>query len=149
MSNFIGKIFSSHSKNTLFFSHLIVCCSSVVILELGSFPMNKNWSEKKYQRKKLKKKKMVLNSRGVILVLAVVAVLVSCSVAHRGQKTQGVTYDGRSLIVNGKRELLFSGSIHYPRSTPEVILLYLGYKQTHDFILFYFYINSLVFWINV
>ncbi|KAG9442709.1 hypothetical protein H6P81_018563 [Aristolochia fimbriata] len=31
----------------------------------------------------------------------------------------GVTYDGRSLIINGKRELIFSGSIHYPRSTPQ------------------------------
>lgn len=34
-----------------------------------------------------------------------------------------VTYDGRSLIINGQRKILFSGSIHYPRSTPEVILL--------------------------
>ncbi|KAM7276039.1 hypothetical protein ACFE04_017905 [Oxalis oulophora] len=33
---------------------------------------------------------------------------------------QNVTYDGRSLIVNGERKLLFSGSIHYPRSTPEM-----------------------------
>ncbi|KAJ3692809.1 hypothetical protein LUZ60_011904 [Juncus effusus] len=32
----------------------------------------------------------------------------------------GVTYDGRSLIIDGRRELLFSGSIHYPRSTPEM-----------------------------
>lgn len=32
-----------------------------------------------------------------------------------------VSYDGRSLIIDGKRELLFSGSIHYPRSTPEVM----------------------------
>ncbi|CBI18991.3 hypothetical protein VitviT2T_027055 [Vitis vinifera] len=31
-----------------------------------------------------------------------------------------VTYDGRSLIINGQRRLLFSGSIHYPRSTPEM-----------------------------
>ncbi|GMI73372.1 beta-galactosidase 13 [Hibiscus trionum] len=31
-----------------------------------------------------------------------------------------VTYDGRSLMINGKRELFFSGSIHYPRSTPDV-----------------------------
>ncbi|XP_042971023.1 beta-galactosidase 6-like [Carya illinoinensis] len=31
-----------------------------------------------------------------------------------------VTYDGRSLIIDGKRKLLFSGSIHYPRSTPEM-----------------------------
>ncbi|GLT42924.1 hypothetical protein SLA2020_169010 [Shorea laevis] len=28
-----------------------------------------------------------------------------------------VNYDARSLIINGKRELLFSGSIHYTRST--------------------------------
>ncbi|KAG8364406.1 hypothetical protein BUALT_Bualt19G0125500 [Buddleja alternifolia] len=31
-----------------------------------------------------------------------------------------VTYDERSIIINGTRELLFSGSIHYPRSTPEM-----------------------------
>nr|GMC53586.1 beta-galactosidase 16 isoform X1 [Ipomoea batatas] len=31
-----------------------------------------------------------------------------------------VTYDGRSLIINGERKLLFSGSIHYPRSTPDM-----------------------------
>lgn len=32
----------------------------------------------------------------------------------------GVTYDGRSLIINGEHKLLFSGSIHYPRSTPDM-----------------------------
>ncbi|CAK8567976.1 unnamed protein product [Lathyrus sativus] len=31
-----------------------------------------------------------------------------------------VTYDGRSLIINGHRNILFSGSIHYPRSTPQM-----------------------------
>lgn len=41
-----------------------------------------------------------------------------------------VTYDGRSLIIDGERRLLFSGSIHYPRSTPEVILLC---AATHEF----------------
>ncbi|KAG6472356.1 hypothetical protein ZIOFF_069816 [Zingiber officinale] len=29
-----------------------------------------------------------------------------------------VTSDGCSLIINGRRQLIFSGSIHYPRSTP-------------------------------
>ncbi|KAK2445097.1 beta-galactosidase [Trifolium repens] len=29
-----------------------------------------------------------------------------------------VTYDGRSLIINGQRKLLISASIHYPRSVP-------------------------------
>ncbi|XP_010941318.1 beta-galactosidase 11 [Elaeis guineensis] len=32
----------------------------------------------------------------------------------------GVSYDGRSIMINGRRELFFSGSIHYPRSTPEM-----------------------------
>ncbi|CAL5384877.1 unnamed protein product [Camellia sinensis] len=31
-----------------------------------------------------------------------------------------VTYDNRSLIINGQRQILFSGSIHYPRSTPDM-----------------------------
>ncbi|KAK4567110.1 hypothetical protein RGQ29_003091 [Quercus rubra] len=31
-----------------------------------------------------------------------------------------VTYDGRSLIINGQRQVLLSGSIHYPRSTPQM-----------------------------
>ncbi|KAM7257854.1 hypothetical protein ACFE04_013595 [Oxalis oulophora] len=35
------------------------------------------------------------------------------------KKQEVVSYDSRSLIINGKRELLFSGSIHYTRSTPD------------------------------
>lgn len=31
-----------------------------------------------------------------------------------------VKYDGRALIINGQRKIIFSGSIHYPRSTPEM-----------------------------
>ncbi|KAF6163218.1 hypothetical protein GIB67_025082 [Kingdonia uniflora] len=31
-----------------------------------------------------------------------------------------VTYDHRALVIDGQRRLLMSGSIHYPRSTPEV-----------------------------
>jgi hypothetical protein len=34
--------------------------------------------------------------------------------------TGNVTYDGRSLIINGQRKLLISASIHYPRSVPAV-----------------------------
>jgi hypothetical protein len=29
-----------------------------------------------------------------------------------------ISYDRRSLMVDGRRELFFSGSIHYPRSPP-------------------------------
>ena len=31
-----------------------------------------------------------------------------------------VTYDHRSLIIDGRRRLVISTSIHYPRSVPEV-----------------------------
>ncbi|KAG8364348.1 hypothetical protein BUALT_Bualt19G0119500 [Buddleja alternifolia] len=31
-----------------------------------------------------------------------------------------VTYDRKALIINGQRKILFSGSIHYPRSTPDM-----------------------------
>lgn len=31
-----------------------------------------------------------------------------------------VQYDHRALVIDGKRRVLISGSIHYPRSTPEV-----------------------------
>lgn len=34
--------------------------------------------------------------------------------------TSSVTYDHKAVIIDGKRRILFSGSIHYPRSTPEV-----------------------------
>ncbi|XP_044480670.1 beta-galactosidase 8 [Mangifera indica] len=31
-----------------------------------------------------------------------------------------VTYDHRAVVIDGKRRVLISGSIHYPRSTPEM-----------------------------
>jgi Glycosyl hydrolases family 35 len=36
-----------------------------------------------------------------------------------------VTYDHKAVVINGQRRILFSGSIHYPRSTPEVSALFL------------------------
>jgi hypothetical protein len=37
-----------------------------------------------------------------------------------GGKPYKVNYNGRSMIVGGKPVLLMSGSVHYPRSTPEM-----------------------------
>lgn len=48
-----------------------------------------------------------------------------------------VTYDGRSLIIDGQHRILFSGSIHYPRSTPEVLFCSLNISCPLLF-LFYF-----------
>ncbi|CAI9103760.1 OLC1v1002304C1 [Oldenlandia corymbosa var. corymbosa] len=42
-------------------------------------------------------------------------ILAAFEVAHCS-----VTYDRKSLIINGQRRILFSGSIHYPRSTPDM-----------------------------
>ncbi|KAJ6877823.1 beta-galactosidase 16 [Populus alba x Populus x berolinensis] len=51
-----------------------------------------------------------------LVVAAVLAVIGSGSAVRGGD----VTYDGRSLIIDGQRKIVFSGSIHYPRSTPEM-----------------------------
>jgi len=56
----------------------------------------------------------------VSLVLILLLLLVSLTVGDSDFETE-VTYDGRSLIIDGHRKILFSGSIHYPRSTPQVI----------------------------
>ncbi|KAE7998551.1 hypothetical protein FH972_003087 [Carpinus fangiana] len=34
--------------------------------------------------------------------------------------TAFVSYDSKAILINGRRRLLISGSIHYPRSTPEM-----------------------------
>ncbi|KAL6492900.1 hypothetical protein OROGR_032659 [Orobanche gracilis] len=47
--------------------------------------------------------------------------LAATAAAFGGASGGDVTYDGRSLIIDGQRKLLFSGSIHYPRSTPDEV----------------------------
>ncbi|KAK4405351.1 Beta-galactosidase 13 [Sesamum angolense] len=54
---------------------------------------------------------------GGFLFVALLSLLVANAC---GSSSPVVTYDSRSLIINGSRELLFSGSIHYPRSTPDM-----------------------------
>lgn len=44
-------------------------------------------------------------------------------VAAAAVANAAVTYDHRSLTINGQRRILISGSIHYPRSTPDVRIL--------------------------
>ncbi|PNT73291.1 hypothetical protein BRADI_2g56597v3 [Brachypodium distachyon] len=39
---------------------------------------------------------------------------------QNGTARREVTYDGRALILDGTKRMLFSGDIHYPRSTPEM-----------------------------
>ncbi|TVU19485.1 hypothetical protein EJB05_35636 [Eragrostis curvula] len=62
-------------------------------------------------------------------VAAVLVWLVVCAAAAKGSvrwREEGpgvrgeVTYDHRALVLDGTRRMLFSGEIHYPRSTPEL-----------------------------
>ncbi|KAJ0018838.1 hypothetical protein Pint_10715 [Pistacia integerrima] len=54
----------------------------------------------------------------IAYILLVILVLVSC--CFERTVCSAVTYDHRALVIDGKRRVLQSGSIHYPRSTPEV-----------------------------
>ncbi|PKA66373.1 Beta-galactosidase 13 [Apostasia shenzhenica] len=59
----------------------------------------------------------------IAIFLALSALFISIPVSADDDDSAaaiGVSYDARSLIIGGKRELLFSGSVHYPRSTPEM-----------------------------
>ncbi|KAL3527159.1 hypothetical protein ACH5RR_011815 [Cinchona calisaya] len=49
-------------------------------------------------------------------------VLVFCMVMSLGAEFIhcSVSYDSKAIVINGQRRILISGSIHYPRSTPEM-----------------------------
>ncbi|XP_051135831.1 beta-galactosidase-like isoform X2 [Andrographis paniculata] len=51
------------------------------------------------------------------LLLVVALLFFSCWISC-GEGS--VTYDSKAILVNGQRKILISGSIHYPRSTPEM-----------------------------
>ncbi|KAJ8751435.1 hypothetical protein K2173_016643 [Erythroxylum novogranatense] len=55
-----------------------------------------------------------MRGKQMLLLLALFLLLASSSFAAN------VTYDHRALVIDGKRRVLVSGSIHYPRSTPEM-----------------------------
>ncbi|KAG8094569.1 hypothetical protein GUJ93_ZPchr0012g20170 [Zizania palustris] len=54
-------------------------------------------------------------SGGALLLLLLVTAAAVASPANAA-----VSYDHKSLVINGQRRILMSGSIHYPRSTPEM-----------------------------
>ncbi|XP_047337584.1 beta-galactosidase-like [Impatiens glandulifera] len=59
---------------------------------------------------------MVLNPvmpNVLLLTVVLLCLWVSSGIAS-------VSYDNRAIVINGRRRILISGSIHYPRSTPEM-----------------------------
>lgn len=65
-----------------------------------------------------------------------VALLVASLVASQlVAVAANVTYDHRAIVINGQRRILISGSIHYPRSTPEVSMSLLDLISLYSFFL--------------
>ncbi|KAL6855899.1 hypothetical protein ACP4OV_018701 [Aristida adscensionis] len=56
----------------------------------------------------------------LVVAAAAVAPAPAAAAWQLTKKGTTITYDRRSLMIDGKREIFFSGSIHYPRSPPEL-----------------------------
>lgn len=59
---------------------------------------------------------METNSASKWVLWVCLVVLLGCGLVQCS-----VTYDKKAMVINGQRRILISGSIHYPRSTPEVL----------------------------
>lgn len=89
---------------------------------------------------------MTLNKEGCLfmvtmarkLVMWDVAVLVLFGLLVSSAKAS-VSYDSKAIIINGQRRILISGSIHYPRSSSEVLS-----KCAYYFLIFCHFFLSLV-----
>ncbi|XWS24422.1 hypothetical protein CRYUN_Cryun28dG0100500 [Craigia yunnanensis] len=58
---------------------------------------------------------METSSVSKLLILFFTALLVSSKLIQCS-----IIYDKKAILINGQRRILISGSIHYPRSTPEM-----------------------------
>lgn len=58
---------------------------------------------------------MLINTVSKWILWACIVVFLGCAAVQCS-----VTYDRKAIVINGQRRILISGSIHYPRSTPEV-----------------------------
>ena len=65
-----------------------------------------------------------MGSKKVRVLVLLVVLVFEGYYWEKGHSTT-VTYDHKALVIDGKRRILQSGSIHYPRSTPEVNFLFI------------------------
>ncbi|PON64509.1 Glycoside hydrolase [Parasponia andersonii] len=56
----------------------------------------------------------------ILIAMSLAPLLTLCSEAAPATTDNNVSYDAKSFIINGERRLIFSGSIHYPRSTEQM-----------------------------
>lgn len=79
-----------------------------------------------------KKKKKMVRSLLFLSVLIAASMMEKCGGVN-------VSYDGRSLVIDGQHKILFSGSIHYPRSTPQVCFYFKIPPSLSSFWIIYWY----------
>ncbi|XP_047957097.1 beta-galactosidase 8-like isoform X1 [Salvia hispanica] len=60
------------------------------------------------------------SSKSMLLSALVFAVLLFDCGLFQTAVSRSVSYDSKALIIDGKRRILQSGSVHYPRTTPDV-----------------------------
>ncbi|KAJ4831396.1 hypothetical protein Tsubulata_020415 [Turnera subulata] len=60
-----------------------------------------------------------MGNKNSLALLSLFVLVLGCYCFERGWSVT-VSYDHRALVIDGKRRVLQSGSIHYPRTTPEV-----------------------------
>lgn len=65
----------------------------------------------------------------LLITMVIGSAMIQCS----------ITYDKKAIVINGHRRILLSGSIHYPRSTPEVTNL----RNKWWFLFCFFFVSSL------
>ena len=57
---------------------------------------------------------------GAALLLALLLAALAAAAVGPSPANAAVSYDHRAVVINGQRRVLISGSIHYPRSAPEM-----------------------------
>jgi len=101
----------------------------IINLVSPSQPEKGGFKSLKLENKKMKRATKSIASPA-ILVLAIVFLFSLKAIA-----AGNVTYDHRSLSIGGRRQLIISAAIHYPRSVPAVSnsLLFLFFILLLDF----------------
>lgn len=111
------------------------------ILLQNSFPFLNSLSLSKLnQISEFPKRKQKMNNWVLFFVFLL------SSLWFQSAQSGNVSYDGRSLLINGDRRILFSGSIHYPRSTPDVRFLIPPFLDFELFFFFFLWFDSKIKW---
>lgn len=89
---------------------------NILQIKLPAFVFLKTKKDKK-ERKQDEAAKFAKGMRGAMALFLLIIVFLSAVTASLAAT---VTYDHRALVIDGKRRVLISGAIHYPRSTPQM-----------------------------